>query len=599
MKNKIKNILYAVLTSLVFLDYKEIYNNNFNIFKYNTVIFIIFIIILFIFYNKINNQKIHFLKKTLAFLFSIFMIFGYSYNNISSYNLIFGNIKMFLLSILSLIGYYLFFKRIFIIIDNYLNKENKINKNKKQNKIIKFIDEKPFISSLIIIIMFWLIYIIAFYPIILSPDPSYQIKQFFNVHTKYADWVNLLDENVFMTNHHPVIHTLLLGSCIKTGRFILNDNFGLFIYSFIQIIILASTLAYTIKYLKKINIKINIRIILVLIYGLVPSFAFYAMSGVKDTIYTSLIILYVLLLFDFINKKQLKLKDIIKTIILLLLIALFRNNGLYVILLSFPLLIIYDNKNIKKLIFIFIIFLSLFMTYSKVILPYFKIPEGSIREVLSIPFQQTARYVSLYEDELTDEDKKIIDNILIYDTLKTRYDPEFADPVKNQFNKNTTKKELKQYFEVWKKGLIKHPTVYIEATINNVYGYFYPLDTSWYIYYKFDSRITQDNLVDYHYNNLSFLRKILSNYGQIFPFIPIIGLISVIGFNTWLLLIMTIYYFSSNKRKYVIPLMPLLITLLICIASPVNTYFRYAMPYIFIMPLLIIIFIDIMKKNKN
>lgn len=599
MKQNFKNLIYALLTIFASsIDYISIYNNGNNYLKYNLIIVILLVITIYIFYTKIEDNKLHYLKKILCILFSIFMLLGYSYNRISSYDLVFGNLKMMIISIISFIGYYIFFKKIFNLLNVVLFQKIKLKENKAINKISKFIDEKPFISSMIVILLFWLIYIIAFYPIILSPDPSFQIKQFFNVHTKYADWVNLLDKNVFMTNHHPVLHTLLLGGCLKLGGFLINDNFGLFIYSFIQIIILASTLSYTIKYLKKVGVNNKIRMFLLFIYALVPMFPFYAMSGVKDTIYSSFVIIYVIFLFEFIRdyqNKKLTIKQIVLIVLLLLLIALFRNNGMYIIILSFPFIILYSKVNRKKTISILMCFLVLFMTYSKIVLPYFKIADGSIREVLSIPFQQTARYTFEHSDELTKDEIKTIDKVLEYDTLADRYNPELADPVKNKYNKDTTKEELNDYFKVWLNGLIKHPTTYIEATMNNVYGYFYPGDTNWYIYNKYDTRITQDNLVDYHYNSLSGLRTILAGYGIAFPYIPIVGFLSNIGFNSWLLMIMGVYLFVNKKKKYLIPLLPLYATLLICVASPANTYFRYTMPYVFAMPFLVIMFIYIIK----
>lgn len=92
---------------------------------------------------------------------------------------------------------------------------------------------------------------IAFYPAILSPDPSNQIKQFFGMETKYLDSVIVTDPNVFMTNHHPVFHTLLLGGCIKLGLLFSNFNLGLFFYTLLQTLVLISTLSYTIYYMKK------------------------------------------------------------------------------------------------------------------------------------------------------------------------------------------------------------------------------------------------------------------------------------------------------------------------------------------------------------
>ena len=616
-EKKISIIIYSIImTILLTLNYKGIYYGNIsldNLFGCNIAFVIITVILLYFLLLKIKNKALEKPKMILSVLFSFFMVFGNSYNTLGSWNLVFGNYLMFLLSIILLIIYYFIFKRLFILLDNFIN-NLKINdfkfKNKKLQKILDFIENKPFISSFIIIFIFWLIYIIAFYPIILSPDPSFQIKQFFNVHTKYADWVIQLDSGVNLTNHHPVIHTLLLGSCIKTGRLIVSDNFGLFIYSFIQIIVLISTLAFTIKYMKKLNIPAKVRMICLSIYALVPMYPLYAMSGVKDTLYTCFMILFVIVLYDiivFYKDKKLSIKYAIYIFVLILLVALFRNNGLYVIVLTFPFILFYSKANLKRLLIVFIAFLIFFMTYSKVILPSFSIPNGSIREVLSIPFQQTARYVKYHSSELSSEDIKAIDTVLGYDTLVERYKPEISDPVKNEFNKYTTNEELKKYFGVWFKGLLKHPETYIEATMNNVYGYFYPVDINWYIYYKYDTRITEDNLVDYHYNDLDGVRKVLSTYGQVFPIIPLVGLISNIGFNTWLLFIMCAYWFTKDKKKYIIVLVPLLVTVLICVASPVNTYFRYTMPYVFAMPLLISLFLnevsggkkDVRKKKKN
>ena len=49
--------------------------------------------------------------------------------------------------------------------------------------------------------------------------------------------------------------------------------------------------------------------------------------------------------------------------------------------------------------------------------------ENSPKEMLSLPFQQTARFVSEYESEITDEERTVIDRVLIYDQLADRYRP--------------------------------------------------------------------------------------------------------------------------------------------------------------------------------
>ncbi|MCI8588860.1 MAG: hypothetical protein HFG40_04330 [Bacilli bacterium] len=442
---------------------------------------------------------------------------------------------------------------------------------------------------------------IAFYPIILSPDPSFQIKMYFNEHTKYIDWVIQRSQKVNMTTHHPVIHTFLLGGALQLGRILGSDNLGLFIYSIFQTIVLIATLSYTISYTKKLKMPNVVRLILLGIYAFVPMFPFYAMSGVKDTLYTCFVILYTMFLLDlflFCKSKKLTWGQIIENGLFMILLMLFRNNGIYVIILSFPWVFLISSLDRKKLGVLLGTTLGVYLIVTKIIIPGVGISDGSIREVLSLPFQQTARYVKEHGNSITQKEKKAIDRVLGYSDLKDRYKPTIADPVKNEFNKDATAEDLKEYFKVWLNGLWKHPDTYIQATMNNVYGYFYPNSTRWYIYYKYDDRITQNDLVDYHYNSLSKVRQVLTSYGVSFPYIPGLGLLSNIGFSSWILFILVYFSIKQKRKEFLIVLAPSLISLLICIASPVNCYFRYAMPYIFMLPFLVMVIQYVFNKKE-
>ncbi len=520
----------------------------------------------------------------LSTIFSLLMLFGFSYMNYGTSFLIFGNLLQFSFATLQFLGYYFIFSYGLSFLFNFLD-HHKFKDVK--NKFITLFKNHPFLISLLIILLAWSPYIIAFYPIILSPDPSFQIRQFFGIRTKYADYVPLISEKMQITNHHPVIHTLLLGISLFLGHKIHNDNLGLFLYSIIQISILSSILAYSLKYMLK-DMKINIKWVLLClaIYALVPVFPFYAMSGVKDVIFSSMIILYLIMLHKTLKLAKITFKDGFKLVFVMLLVILFRNNGLYVVVLSFPFLILATKKLWKPLLIVLLITLGLSTTYSKVILPYFKITPGSIREMLSIPFQQTARLVKYHSQDISSNDKKIIDKVLVYDTLAERYNPELSDNVKNKYNPQATKKDLIAYFNVWLKGLFMHPNTYIDATINNVYGFFYPEKTNWYIYHNFDKRITENGF-NYHYNNLEGLRNILSGFGEAYPYLPILGLLVNIALNTWLVFTLIGYLIYQKRIKDIVLYLPALISILVCIAGPANTYYRYALPYIMSMPLMI------------
>lgn len=533
----------------------------------------------------------------LSFLYSSFLIIGHSFYITDSFKYIEKHIVLSIIAFIFLFAlFYFILNKLFYYLDNMKIKDK--DKKIRDSKIYKLFNNKTFLFCMVFMIICWLPYIISFYPAILSPDPSFQIKQFMGIPNKYSTYNIMIDAGMTITNHHPVIHTLLLGSCVKIGTLINNVNLGLFIYSIIQILVLSSTLAYTIKFLKGENIKNSYLTIMLLVYSVVPVFPFYSMSAVKDVIFGSLIILYIISLYKIIKSDDIRVFNFFKLIILLVLIILFRNNGIHVIVLSFPFLL-FMRKKFRyrfKLLLIFLIIIGFNYSYNNVILPYYKITPVSIRETLSIPFQQTARYVKEHGDEVTEEEKNSIDRVLGYDDLASRYKKEIADPVKNEYNKYATSEDLKEYFKVWFNQFRKHPMTYVEATINNTYGYFYPEKTNWYIYFRYNNTITYDGL-DYHYNKLEIPRIILGSFGYIYPYIPLFGLFVNIGFNVWILLFMFSYLFYRKKYSNLIYLLPSCVLVLVCFASPVNTYFRYALPYVFALLLNIGLFVKVINEK--
>ena len=286
-----------------------------------------------------------------------------------------------------------------------------------------------------------------------------------------------------------------------------------------------------------------------------------------------------------------------------MLVCLFRNNGIYVIIMSLPFIAIIDKLNRKTILISSIIVLVIYQSMMSILLPALKISQTGIREVLSVPFQQTARYVKEHGDEVTEEEKEIIDTVLKYDTLADRYNPRLSDSVKRDYNKDATTEDLINYFKVWFAQFLKHPTTYIQATMNNVYGYFY-LDSNYrqYTYYLVDNYqdINEINGFNYSYiDDFREAREFVEGISKIIQKVPGISWVMNIGLNIWLIIIIFIYFIYSKKYRYIIYLMPFVSIILMCILSPGNAAYRYAMPIIFAMPLTIAIFIDILKQNNE
>lgn len=581
---QIKCFLFAILSTLAFLLKLSIRFNDIKLYGGvigGTVIVILF----FLFYFRRKDIPQNKLFLGLAMLFGIFMIVGNSLKDVHDFSLLYHSWVHIALNVLSLVGYTAFFYHLISLGYEFLMHSDTEQKKQTNHKFLDYIDHHPFITTCIILFLCYVIYMIAFYPAILSPDPANQIKQFFGMETKYLDSVIRLDESVFLTNHHPVFQTYFIGGCIQLGLLFDNFNLGLFFYTFLQTCALIATLAYTISYMKKLNISLSIRILFLSIYALVPVFPFYAMSMVKDTFFTCFVILYTIWIFDFLREKDFSLYKGISFWIITIFMILFRNNGIHIFLFSFPFLLFVLRKYFKKYLILFVSVILFYLGYQNVFLPLMRIPDGSIREMLSIPFQQTARYVLKYDDEVTNKEKEAIDKILVYESLGERYQENISDPVKEKFNKYATSEDLKDYFLIWAQQFLKHPLVYVEATALNTYGYFYPATTNWYIYYKYDTRLEEAGF-DYSYNSLEPLRKALSNYGRKFPKIPILCYLVNIGFGTWMIFLLAIYVLKMKKYYYLPIFLPSILLILVCVASPVNTYYRYAMPYLFSIPVL-------------
>ena len=191
-----------------------------------------------------------------------------------------------------------------------------------------------------------------------------------------------------------------------------------------------------------------------------------------------------------------------------------------------------------------------------------------------------------------------------YDSLAELYVPETSDPVKGTYHwaydtavENPGEKEaLQAYFQAWLKGLFKRPGCYVQATLNNIYGYFYPDETSGYTqagYYL----ITDDPVVDYGFFDIEFtnnwpeMRYFLERFSECMRRLPGIGLLYSSGTWSWMLIILSVFFITRKKWSLFYITVPFIVLLMVCCASPVNGYLRYILPLMASAPWLIALFV--------
>jgi len=355
-----------------------------------------------------------------------------------------------------------------------------------------------------------------------------------------------------------------------------------------------------VKYMKKIKIPSLILLLSILFIGLNPIIITHAICTIKDTPSAIFNLLYVIFLLQIVRNynsifnNRMRLTIFIITILLVLLL---RNNGIYTVLLSFPFLLFLYKRNWKKITLTLLIPLLIFGTFNKIILPSLDVTDGSPREMLTIPFMQLARVAKYKTEVFTEQDKEIINKVLDFEMMKDFYDPTIADGVKDLYNKDATKQEVKDYFKVWFKYLKNYPLIYIESFICSTYGYFFP-EQNYAMLFLYDYKIGDGTFFD-----MKSLTKFesLRNVGNrlIILYINLPLLTNKVAYYDWLLILSCIYIIKKKKYKYLIPLTPLLAVLLSCLASPVNGSYRYILPIIFSTPIIVSIDYLVYKESKN
>lgn len=464
------------------------------------------------------------------------------------------------------------------------NRNQRLPFNLKATRLYQL---NPFWFSLGLILLMWLPYIIACYPGIFCPDSVRELMMYQGV---YA-----------FTSHHTVAHPLLLGWFVRAGQLIGSANIGLFGYVLFQVFCFAGFLAYSQVFMRDFKSPQWFRLVCFLIFGLTPYFAHYVTVIVKDNLYSygvALLVLELIYMIELKGKYWKSLKHIVLFMLASIFTMAFRKNGAYLIYPLTAILLIFwiaifvkkhSFKPIKNICFALILPIILVNLFHVTMTKRYEISDSSVGEMLSLPLQQTARYVKEYPNEITPEEKAVIDQILPYDRLTSLYNPTISDPIKGAL-RVTTFSEVKDYLGVWVKQFFRRPTVYFEATMNQNYTLLYPFNSmhrTVYFSASLQDRELLKESLSIEWSSLGHKSvETASSYFFSIYYMPIIGLICNIGIWNILLLFALAYALSRRYWNTIWFFFPLLISIAVVILAP-YTPPRYCFPIIYSMPVVL------------
>lgn len=570
--NLFKNFIFALCAAIgLTQDFNEIPGT------YN-LLPVIIAFLLMVFFKYVEKQEYEWNIWLLlpAFGTAFFMLIGESYLRYDSSIYVWGSKLRLLFFLISLVGLtFLFYYLYTFIYQGMIILEKKGNHAGKFEKIL--LERFGLLKVALIIFLTWVPVLLLSYPGGYCGDSGYQMRMALG----QVDYDTI----------HPLTHTLFLEMFLKFGKNVLGSyNRGMFLQLVVQGLIMAFVLSYSIivLYKRKVN-KIYTRIVFG-IYLLAPLYSNFATMTIKDTLFNTWILLYFIYMTEMLldSPEKVTLKRSIQIVLSALGVMLFRNNGpivvgCTVIGLGIFLALQKNNKIVNKLLMI--------LVYGVVPLVLFVVINGSLirmtnpisingKEYLSLPFQQTGRYIRDYGDEITLEEWEGIGKVLnTSHDLGYIYNPNSSDPLKREFVEDSTTADVIQYLTVWAQMFVKHPGVYVEAILNHCYGWF---------------DITLDNSIRYvGYQEFFYPPRWGDNNEYVYTWFehlsanPITGWLENVAIYVWWMFILAIRLWKNKDKRAYVFMIPLFVSLLVCIASPgCILHPRYAFPIVFTMPFL-------------
>lgn len=528
-----------------------------------------------------------------ALLFTVFMLIGKSQTAEP-------DLKYELFAVLLFWGYMPLFYAVAAFLFHVIETNVQKQSSEEAGRLTMWLFENHVILGVMfVVILCRLPYLIAFYPCSMSWDGGAQICCFFGAEP--------------FTNHHPPLISYLYGAIAWYSQEWGISNIGMFLIPVMQTLLSAFAVAKVCELYKRLRLPYWIRWGSLIYYAVFTVWCIFDVTVIKDTLYYPLTLLFTLQLISclidsdwFWSRKR----NFILMIVYAVLMMQTRNNGVFVVLFALPFAICFAKGKRALLIIGTCMMLLVNAILNNGLYPALGVISLDTKEdTYCILFQQTAKYGQDYPEDVTDEERALLDTIFDYDEMVKVYNPQLADWVKNCLklsehnSPDYTNKEFSEikgeYFKVWFAQFKRHPMSYVKTFLECSYGYYYPEVKPYKegtgIYDNDRNMLTKGMHSYRQIRQLKPVRFVLEQMSKI-EYLPGIGLLYRCGFYAWCVLFATMYMLAKKRYKLLIAVIPAVVNILVCLISPVNTCIRYAMPTMCLVP---VIFGMLWYKDKE
>lgn len=433
---------------------------------------------------------------------------------------------------------------------------------------------------------------LAYYPGLFAYDIHYQLPQAMGS----------------FNTHHPLAHTLLMKFFYDyVGNTLFHSpNIGIAFATIFQMIIFSMAISYIHLYFFRKYVNRFFRIIMIIISSGLPVFSMLVIATTKDVLFAAFVgVLFVCIAYwenepERFRKHSLRIIYIISMVI----VVLFRNNGIYIVVgAAIVGCLLKQFRRNRTFLRCTVIGVILAVGLSKGLVAGLDAEKGSSNEMLSIPYQQIASVYNAKENELSSEEKEEIKKLL---PAVENYRSSVSDPIKSS---GTGMQNKKEFCELYVRLLIKYPKQYIKAFVLNNAGYLYIWDETNAEIYGADSQTRQgfllsDTKTGFGINHISYFPKLEAVYEYLFSTnhyqqIYILKVLCSLSLYFWLIILSVFYIIDFKRQNMILSVIFLMLLLLTVFAGPCALV-RYALPYIICSPVLFFnIFIVKVRTNSE
>lgn len=438
----------------------------------------------------------------------------------------------------------------------------------------------------------YFLYLLVFYPGATTGDTMYQIEDLYTRTSPMPYPMNFGHSAVqaLMTDHHPVLTTLIFTMFYRIGLLFGDPNIGLFLYNLLQILSLSLLFAAIVCYMDRLRIPKPIALISTAFYAS-PVIASFAITMGKDMVFAFCFVLYYLVFIRFVlnpDESSDSKKEWLLLALLSVLISLTNKKGMYLALLSdLCLLLVIPGK--KKLLAIPTALLPVFtvvVIMQQILFPVFNIIPGGKQEILGVAFQQTALSILEHPENYTEEEKDLFFSMLDLppEDLPEVYNPNLTDSVKDRYLFETDSNTLRSYLKMWAIHFFYEPGTYFRAILSIGGGYLAPLKAfNVYQYVPYSDVLGAFSQSD----KMASLRTTLGAFLSWIDSIPFLSIFAQDSFYVFWFPAFSLYSFCRQKQwKRIIILVPLTANLLFLMIGPC-CYTRYALCQLYTFPVLL------------